>query len=176
MKRTATPPPPPPPGLTPCFLPVVQTWEVIRCYAESASHCRSMPCVPGGDGCSLPTFPFSPPPDTQYCPLFLPGPLQCLNHSDYISSRFLIISYQSPSICLCSSVARGGISTAICHQEASMAWALPLRDSVRSLQNRNTSSLSPSHQLINRMYLVNFLPEPSRKWLLGASREIPGML
>lgn len=102
-------------------------------------------------------------------------PLQCLNHSDYISSRFLIISYQPPSICLWSSAARGGIATAICHQDASVAWALPSRGSVRSLQT-GTSPRPPSHQLINRMYLMDFLPEPSRKWLFGASGEIPGML
>lgn len=145
----------------------MQAWEVIRSYAESASHCQSMPSVPGGDGCSL-----SPPPDTQDCPLSSPVSEPLRLHFQQIFNYFLSASFHLPV-----ELSRQGRHSN-CHLSPGRLCGLgtSFEGFYQVSANRNASSRPPSHQLINRMYLMNFLPEPSRKWLFGASREIPGML
>lgn len=143
------------------------------CDADAASYCQSMPFVPGGDGCPLPACSVLPSTRHTVLSFVPPRSLQHLNHPDYISSRFLIISYQPTSICLCSSATRGGIPTArpspgsLRGVDTSLWRCWPISP------NQNISFQSPLHQLVDIMCLMKFLPEPPRKCLLGTYREIP---
>lgn len=82
------------------------------CYADSASHCQFTPFVPGGDGCPLPACSILPASRHTALSFVPPRSSPASEPPDYISSRFLIISYQPTSVCLCSSATRGGIPTA----------------------------------------------------------------
>lgn len=121
------------------------------CDADAASYCQSMPFVPGGDGCPLPACSVLPSTRHTVLSFVPPRSLQHLNHPDYISSRFLIISYQPTSICLCSSATRGGIPTArpspgsLRGVDTSLWRCWPISP------NQNISFQSPLHQLVDIM-------------------------